>query len=193
MALAAATVAGAALLVPTAAAEPSPTSPDFPSDEFGYSASAARCDGDQTLVALGRTSRALVAICVGPDGQLEYRGVRLGDQAFLTMAADRGADGTVTAANDGVTYTVTPERILVSDGDEVLYRDAWIEFRQPGFSGATTAPSEPSTAGAPISPVPSASAAPAPPPAAATGPAAPASSPTVSTTTVTLTPTAPAR
>lgn len=204
VALASAAVAASALLVPAAVADPTGTSTaDYPSDEFGYTDSAARCDAAQTVMEFGRTSRALVAICVSPDGQLEYRGVRLSDQASLTMPASRGTDGAITAANDGVTYAVTPERLLVSEGDSVLYRDGWIEFQEPRFSpgassssatssatptptettteSATTTPTTTPTTTAPTSPTTS------PAPTPTSSPTA-SSSPTVSTTTVTLTP-----
>ena len=203
--LASAAVAAAALLVPTAAADPTETSTaDYPSDEYGYTDSAARCDAAQTVMEFGRTSRALVAICVNPDGQLEYRGVRLSDQAALTMPASRGADGAITASNDGVTYAVTPELLLVSEGDSVLYRDGWIEFQEPRFSAgessssatssATPTPTETTATSPTTSPTttpttPTTSAAPATTtPTADSSPPTASSSPTVSTTTVTLTP-----
>lgn len=194
-AVAAAAMAGAALLVPTAAADPTGTSSaDYPSDDYGYTDSAARCDEDQTVMAFGRTSRALVAICVSPDGQLEYRGVRLSDQASVTMPADRGADGAITAANDGVTYAVTPELLLVSEGDSVLYRDGWVEFREPRFSGGTPSSSTATTSASPTptttstTPSTTATTATTTTTPSTTAPAT-SSSATVSTTTVTLTPT----
>lgn len=200
VALASAAVAASALLVPAAVADPTGTSTaDYPSDEYGYTDSAARCDAAQTVMEFGRTSRALVAICVSPDGQLEYRGVRLSDQASLTMPASRGTDGAITAANDGVTYAVTPERLLVSEGDSVLYRDGWIEFQEPRFSpgassssatsSATPTPTQTTTESATTTPTTTAPTSPAtsPAPTPASSPTA-SSSPTVSTTTVTLTP-----
>jgi hypothetical protein len=166
-------------VLPEAAAAPAgPTT-----DEYGYVSSSARCDDTQTLMAFGRTSRALVVICVSTDGQLEYRGMRISDQAGLSMPAARGADGTIVATNDGVTYAVSPTMLLVSEGDSVLYRDSWIEFRQPRFSGGPASTS--ASASASSSASPSASAAPTSS-ASTTAPATPA---TVSTTTVTMTPT----
>lgn len=147
----------------TAGADPAGPTISYPTDEHGYSGTAARCDESQTVVEFGRTSRALVAICIGSDGRLEYRGVRLSDQAGITMPATRAADGTVTATNDGVTYAVTPKLLLVSEGDTVLYRDSWTEFREPRFSAGT--------------------------PTSAASSTAPPTKPTVSTTTVTPTPT----
>jgi hypothetical protein len=172
----AAVAAGVAIAVaspaPLPAASAAPAGPT--SDELGYVGSAARCDDTQTLMAYGRTSRALVVICVSPDGQLEYRGVRISDQAALSMAAARASSGTIIATNDGVTYAVSPTMLLVSEGDTVLYRDSWTEFQQPRFSGGsggTTATSTPTSSTAPSSATPA------------------TSTPTVSTTTVTPTPT----
>ena len=151
--------------------------PDDSSDEYGYLNTAARCDDDQTLMAFGRTSRAMVAVCVDPDGELEYRGVRLSDQAATTLSATRASDGSIIATNDGVTYAISPTFFLVSEGDAVLYRDSWIEFRQPRFSGTPTTTSTSTTTTA-------ASTAPTTAPTVST--------PTVSTTTVTMAPVTPA-
>ena len=151
--------------------------PDDSSDEYGYLNTAARCDDDQTLMAFGRTSRAMVAVCVDPDGELEYRGVRLSDQAATTLSATRASDGSIIATNDGVTYAISPTFFLVSEGDSVLYRDSWIEFRQPRFSGTPTTTSTSTT-------TTTASTAPTTAPTVST--------PTVSTTTVTMAPVTPA-
>ena len=153
--------------------------PDDSSDEYGYLNTAARCDDDQTLMAFGRTSRAMVAVCVDPDGELEYRGVRLSDQAAATLTATRASDGSIIATNDGVTYAISPTFFLVSEGDAVLYRDSWIEFHQPRFSGTpTTTSTSTSTTTAAASTAPT------------TAPTV--STPTVSTTTVTMAPVTPA-
>jgi hypothetical protein len=164
--------------IPRAVADPSASpattsssaGPEFPSDDHGYLNSGARCDGGQTLMVFGRTSRSLVAVCVGPDGQLEYRGVRLSDQAGLTMAASRSADGAIVATNDDVTYSITPQALLVSEGDTVLYRDTWLEYKTPRFSPQPSATAS-STTSSSSSPT-----------------ATSTTSPTVSTTTVTLAP-----
>lgn len=141
----------------------------YPSDQRGYLDSSARCDTDQVLMAYGRTARSLVAICVDGDGDLEYRGVRLSDSASVTLAAGRAADGSIVATNDGVTYAVSSAAFLVSEGDSVLYRDPWVEFRQPRFDDGAASTTTTSTT--------------------TTSPAA-ASTPTISTTTVTPTRTA---
>lgn len=153
---------------------------DYPGDEYGFVGSAARCDDSQVLMSFGRTSRALVAICVDPDGGLEYRGVRLSDETALTVAASRASDGSIVATNNGVTYAVSPEMLLVSEGDTVLYRDSWLEFRQPRFSGTPTAtPTSTATSTGTATPTTTGT---------STGTATPT---TVSTTTVTVTPDSP--
>jgi hypothetical protein len=179
----AAALASGALMTagPPAAAEPATptttTAAGYPADEHGYVDSAARCDDSQSLMEFGRTSRALVAICVDSDGQLEYRGVRLSDQAALTMTASRASNGGVVATNDGVTYSLTPEVFLVSEGDTVLHRETWTDFHQARFApGASTATSSATSSAATSSATPT-----------ATSSASPTTS--VSTTTVTLTPT----
>jgi len=146
---------------------------DYPSDAQGFVDSAARCDDNQALMSFGRTSRALVAICVDPDGELEYRGVRLSDETSLTIPAGRASNDSIIATNNGVTYAVSPEMLLVSEGDSVLYRDSWLEFRQPRFSGVPTTTTAAATTTAPAAPTTSA------------GTGAPTT--TVSTTTVTVT------
>jgi hypothetical protein len=169
--LAAAAVGVVAVGVAIAVATPDPAGPT--SDELGYVGSAARCDDTQTLMAYGRTARALVVICVDPDGQLEYRGVRISDQAALSMAAARASSGTIIATNDGVTYVVSPTMLLVSEGDTVLYRDSWADFHQPRFSAGSTNTTPTSS----TTPTPS-----------STTTATSSTTPTVSTTTVTPTP-----
>lgn len=124
----------------------------FPVDDSGYVDSAARCDDNQVPVAFGRTSRALVAVCVASDGQLEYRGVRLSDEASVSMPASKAADGAIIADNSGVTYAVSPAMLLVSEGDTVIYRDNWIEFREPRFSQDTATPTTTTTSPASTSP-----------------------------------------
>ncbi|MCB0924107.1 MAG: hypothetical protein KDB50_06125 [Mycobacterium sp.] len=120
-------------------------------------------------MAFGRTARALVAVCVDRDGQLEYRGVRLSDEASVSMPASKASDGAIIADNSGVTYAVSPAMLLVSEGDTVIYRDVWIEFREPRFSEDTATDT-------------------ATPTTTTTSPATTSPTTTVTTTTVTVTP-----
>ena len=178
-------------LIPRAAATPSDQTE---ADEFGYLDSAARCDADQTLVAYGRTSRAQVAICLGPGGELQYRGVRSSDGAFLMLPAGRSADGSIVATNGDATYAVSPSMLLVSEGDSVVYRGSWIEFRETGFgSGATSSSPSSSPSSSMSSSTSSASPAASQTPTEPTSDSVSEDSPsevpttTVSTTTVTIT------
>ena len=124
----------------------------YQADSHGYVDTLARCDDTQTLMAYGRTSKSLVVICVNRDGGLEYRGVRLSDNAPLHLPITRSSDGTLVASNDGVTYAVSPTQILVSSGDDVIYKDSWIEFKEASFSQSSTSSSA-TTSGSPTTTV----------------------------------------
>ncbi|WP_396928799.1 hypothetical protein [Mycolicibacterium sp.] len=124
------------------------SSASFQADSRGYVDTGARCDENQTLMAYGRTSKSLVVICVKADGGLEYRGVRLSDNAPLHLPITRSSDGTLVASNDGVTYAVSPAQILVSSGDDVIYKDSWIEFKEASFSPTSTSSSASTSASA---------------------------------------------
>jgi hypothetical protein len=113
----------------------------FQADSHGYIDTGSRCDDNQTLMAYGRTTKSLVAVCVNADGGLEYRGVRLSDNAPLHLPITRSSDGTLVASNDGVTYAVSPTQILVSNGDDVIYKDSWIEFKEASFAQTSTSSS----------------------------------------------------
>jgi hypothetical protein len=181
-------ILAAGLMMPHAMAEPetptttataAPTSgTTYPTDSHGYVDTTARCDEAQTLMSYGRTERALVAICVDRDGELQYRGVRLSDNAALELPVKRGADGTLIAANDTVTYSISPSMLLVSDGDSVIYRDSWLEYKEPNFSGTSTSST------ATTSSTPTASTTP-------TATTTVTATPSVTTTTVTVTTTPP--
>jgi hypothetical protein len=114
----------AALSAPSAAAEPGR---DFPTDERGFVDTAAHCQGSAVAVAYGRTEESLVTVCSGAGGQLQFRGVRLSDDAALMLAA-QPVPGGYTAANDDVTYTVTPAELTVASGDATVIRQAMVEY-----------------------------------------------------------------
>lgn len=136
----AATALAAAVLLPAIAT----AEPTYTSDEQGYVGTEAYCDSTQLAVAFGRTTRSLVAICTKPEGGYEYRGVRLSDEAGLKTSAT-AADGGFIVQNEGATYTVTPQQLLVTSDDKVVYRDTWVEYEQPRFT-AEDGTSTPSTA-----------------------------------------------
>jgi hypothetical protein len=118
--------------VPAAGAEPSPV----PTDDRGFLNSAARCEGTNTAIAIGRTQRSLVVICPQQNGKYEYRGVRVSDGAALTVAAETTVDHGFLAETDGVTYAVSPTQLLVTAGESVINREPMIEYRVPGALAA---------------------------------------------------------
>ena len=117
---------------PPKTVHPGPHTPPQPHpmtavDDFGFIETAARCRGAQTLRAIGRTARSLVVICADPDGNLEYHGLRLRDDAVLVAPATP-AETAFVARNAQVTYTLTPEELVVTRGNAVIKREPVIEF-----------------------------------------------------------------
>jgi hypothetical protein len=119
---------GTTTSLPAAGAEP----PRVPTDDRGFINSAARCEGTNTAIAIGRTQRSLVVICPEQNGKYEYRGVRVSDGADLTVAAETTVEHAFLAENDGVTYAVSPTQLLVTAGETVINREPMIEYRVPG-------------------------------------------------------------
>ncbi|MBV8929108.1 MAG: hypothetical protein JO152_08295 [Mycobacteriaceae bacterium] len=135
---------GPASSPPSAGAQPAAPAAPFPTDDRGFLNSPARCDAPQSAVAIGRTSRSLVVICAEAGKYVEaasyqYRGVRLGDGATLTLPAVLTGDGSFVAAGDAVTYVVSPKELTVKSGDTVLRQEAMITYQQPRFSAETGA------------------------------------------------------
>src|SRR3954469_4985947 len=118
-------------------------------DDQGYVDSTARCTSPATAVAFGSTETSRVAICKTPGGQYEYRGVRVRDGARLIVAASPSGDGVFVADNDGITYTVTPQSLVVSLGGKVIREEPMVDFHGPG---APAAPAPPTTT--PTTPLP---------------------------------------
>lgn len=123
----------AARSLPVQAAAPpvavSPTPPVPATDDRGFVNSFARCDGPQTLVALGRTALSEVAICAGADGQYVYRGVRLNRGSGLSVGGVTATADGFQARNDGVVYTVAANELVIVSGDAVLAREPMIEYQ----------------------------------------------------------------
>ena len=121
------TAAGAIAIAPSAGAQPSEPA----TDHNGYVGTAAYCQGSAAAVAFGRTAEALVAICKGPDGQLQYRGVRLSDESALMLTATADESGGFTAENGGVVYDVSSAELVVSEGDSTLHRQSMLQYYAP--------------------------------------------------------------
>jgi hypothetical protein len=105
-------------------------------DDQGYVDSAARCAQPSTAVLFGSTETSRVAICKTPDGQLEYRGVRLSDGAKLIVPAEDAGYG-FFADNDGISYLVTSKSLVISLGHKVIRDEPMVDFHQPGAQAST--------------------------------------------------------
>ncbi|MFI5511489.1 hypothetical protein ACIA48_28860 [Mycobacterium sp. NPDC051804] len=121
-------------------------------DDHGYVDSTARCTSPSQAVVFGSTATSRVAICES-DGEYQYRGVRLSDGAKLIVPATQSTEG-YTAENDGITYWVTEESLVVSAGREIIRDETMVDFHTPQQSGvgASPAPAETSTPTTPLPP-----------------------------------------
>jgi hypothetical protein len=131
-----------ALLCFTAATPTAGAQPSLPTDQRGYVDSTARCAAPDKAVAFGHTASSRVAICVDPDGQYQYRGVRVRDGAKLIVPAERSDGSGFVAENDGVTYLVTASSLVVSVGERVIRDEPMVDFEEPGAPKATPSPTK---------------------------------------------------
>lgn len=118
-------LAAAVLIGPCAVAG---AEPQYATDTKGYVGTAAYCQGSAVAVAFGRTEQALVAICSGPDGQLQYRGVRLSDDSALMLPARADDSGGFVASNGEVRYRVSSDHLSVAQGDMTLVRQSMVQY-----------------------------------------------------------------
>ncbi len=110
-------------------------------DTYGYLDSTARCSA--AAVLFGSTDSSRVAICKTTTGGYEYRGVRVRDGAKLVLSASSSGDGSYSAVNDGITYTVSSSALVVGSGTTVVRKESWVDFHGPQTSTSTS--SAPST------------------------------------------------
>lgn len=115
---------------PTATALPQPPPPPaLAMDDQGFVDSAARCDEQQQAVAIARTTRSAMVVCRGSDGAYEYQGIRLHDGASLRLDDVRVIPAGFEARNDGTTYRLSATELVVITGEDLLSRDAIVEYR----------------------------------------------------------------
>jgi hypothetical protein len=130
----AAAAAWSLLVASTAAAAPA-------ADARGYVDSTARCASPSQPVLFGSTATSRVAICESAEGDYEYRGVRVRDGARLIAPAAQIGDE-FSAENDGITYFVSEESLVVSAGTKVIREEAMIDFHEAQPSDPPSAPVE---------------------------------------------------
>ena len=118
----------AAPVKPTTVAPP-PQPAGIAMDDHGFVDSAARCDVRQQAVAIARTTRSAMVICREADGTYEYTGTRLHDGAFLRLDDVRVIPAGFEARNDGTTYRLSATELVVITGEDLLSRDAIVEYR----------------------------------------------------------------
>ena len=110
-------------------ASPQPQPAVLAMDEHGFVDSAARCEPRQRAVAIARTARSAMVICRDADGTYEYSGARLDDGASLRLDDVRVIPAGFEARNDGTTYRLSASELVVITGEDLLSRDAILEYR----------------------------------------------------------------
>jgi hypothetical protein len=108
----------------------------FAVDDKGFVNSGARCEGNETAVATGRTLGSLVVICGDADGRYGYLGVRLSDDAVLKTAARTTPTHKFIAQNASVTYSISPAELLITAGGKILKQEPMIDYRGADLKSA---------------------------------------------------------
>jgi hypothetical protein len=119
-------------------------------DSQGYVDSTARCASSSETVVFGSTESSRVAICRS-GGDYTYRGVRLRDGAKLVAPASKKGAGYI-AENDGITYTVTEDSLVISAGNKVIRDETMIDFHTAQMSEVGASP--PAETVTPTTPLP---------------------------------------
>lgn len=132
-------------------APPAAAAPE--TDDQGFVDSVAHCTSPDVAVAFGSTAASRVAICKTPDGDYQYRGVRLRDGAKLIAPATLSGGVVFVAENNGISYAVSPSELVISSHGDVIRREAMTEYHQPGKAAPTTTPA-PATTPTPTTPLP---------------------------------------
>ena len=118
----------AANLLSKAGAEPG----SLQTDDRGFIDKAARCDAPRSAVALGRTERSLVAICVDSSGHYEYRGMRVKDSYALNVPGAVMQDGKYVARNADFAYIFSAKELMILQGwGWVIRQEPMVAFVEP--------------------------------------------------------------
>ena len=103
----------------------------FPADGRGFVNTSARCDGALTGVAFVRTQGSLVAICADSTGGYQYHAARLRDGAVLNVAAENTGARQFVARNDGVSYVLSTNELVITAANAVLRREPVLDYLEP--------------------------------------------------------------
>ena len=114
---------------PTTTIAPRPEPAGLAMDDRGFVDTTARCDQRQQAVAIARTARSAMVVCREADGTYEYSGIRLHDGASLQLDDVRVIPAGFEARNDGTTYRLSATELVVITGEDLLSRDAIVEYR----------------------------------------------------------------
>ncbi|WP_143690372.1 hypothetical protein [Williamsia sterculiae] len=98
-------------------------------DSQGFRNSHASCDSGDAPVMTGRTAKSQVVICQSSPQTFYYRGVRLSDDAPSEFNGAQPLNDTYEVANGYTTYSVSPQRLYISSGGDVLANEPMLEFR----------------------------------------------------------------
>jgi hypothetical protein len=108
-----------------------PVAPPIAMDDRGFVNSKARCEGNQSAVAIGRTNRSVVVVCKSPNNRYQYNGMRLSDGAALRLDDVRVTAQGFEARGDGARYLISATELVAMSGNAVLTRDPMLEYRTP--------------------------------------------------------------
>jgi hypothetical protein len=108
-----------------------PVAPPIAMDDRGFVNSNARCEGNQSAVAIGRTNRSVVVVCKSPNNRYQYNGMRLSDRAALRLDDVRVTPQGFEARGDGAKYLISATELVAMTGNAVLTRDPMVEYRTP--------------------------------------------------------------
>ncbi len=118
----------AAPVKPSTAA-PQPKPPVLTMDDHGFVDTTARCDQREQAVAIARTTRSAMVVCRDADGNYEYAGIRLHDGASLRVDDVRVIPTGFEVHNEGTTYRLSQTELVVITGENLMSRDAIVEYR----------------------------------------------------------------
>ena len=113
--------------MPPTAAKTQPSLPDADAQGF-RSYPGARCNYTNPAVVIGRTPQSLVVICQTGVGRFYYKGYGL--QNGLSVEIDDPVRNGVAfvAVNNGVQYSVSPDRLVITQGSAVLSNEPMLEY-----------------------------------------------------------------